>query len=391
MPLSLQRPQTRVGYKVGFVLDDSLDRPDGVQQYVCTVGEWLRRRGHDVHYLVSTSTRTDLPNVHSLGKNMSVRFNGNRMRMPLPAPYGPLHDLLLREHFDVLHVQMPYSPFLAGRIISLASAETAVVGTFHIVPDSPLVAFASKMLAAWCRPTLQRFDTVLSVSAAAQSFARSAFGLKSDVVPNAVDINLFIGSKPFEHDPDVRQVLFLGRLVQRKGCRVLLEAAAALAKDPSAPPFHLTICGKGPLTEELERYVHTQGMKDRVTFTGFVSEKDKPRWYATSDVTVFPSSGGESFGIVLVEAMSNGSAAVLAGDNAGYRCVLEACPGEVLFDPRDPHALAARLKTLLLSEAERRHIAEWQQHHARQFDVARVGMRLEAAYASALRRRRTLR
>jgi len=379
------------GYTVGFVLDDSLDSADGVQQYVLTVGEWLRARGHDVHYLVSSSTRTDVANVHSLGKNMAVRFNGNRMRMPLPAPYDPIHELLRKEHFDVLHVQVPYSPLLAGRVISLASAETAVVGTFHILPDSRLVAFANRMLALWCRRTLRRFDAMLSVSAAAQQFVRTTYGIKSDVVPNAVDIKKFVGAEPFAQGAGVRQILFLGRLVPRKGCQVLVDAAAILKQDAAVPPFHLTICGKGPLTEQLERSVHTQGLEQHVTFTGFVTEQDKRRWYATADVTVFPSSGGESFGIVLVEAMANGNAAVLAGDNAGYRCVLEPCPGDVLFDPNDACALAARLKTLLLSEPERLHIAEWQKHYAEQFDVARIGMRLEATYASALRRQRTLR
>jgi phosphatidylinositol alpha-mannosyltransferase len=373
------------------VLDDSLDRPDGVQQYVLTVGEWLRQRGHDVHYLVSTSNRPDLLNVHSLGKNVSVRFNGNRMRMPLPAPYGPIQELLKAEQFDVVHVQMPYSPWLAGRIINLLPAATAVIGTFHIVPDSRLVAWASRMLAAWSRPTLRRFDAVLSVSSAAQQFAREAFRVQSDIVPNAVDTKLFMGAVPFERQKDVRQILFLGRLVPRKGCRVLLEAAALLKGDAEVPPFHVTICGKGPLTEDLERFVHTQNMHEEVTFTGFVTETEKCRWYATSDITVFPSSGGESFGIVLVEAMSNGNAAVLAGDNAGYRYVLEQCPGDVLFDPKNASALAARLKALLLKPEERRHIAEWQKHHAQQFDVRRIGMRLEATYASALRRRRHLR
>lgn len=383
--------QLSTGYKIGFVLDDSLDRPDGVQQYVLTVGSWLRARGHDVHYLVSTSARTDVPNVHNLGKNMSVRFNGNRMRMPLPAPYGPIQDVLRQERFDVLHVQMPYSPLLAGRIISLASAGTAVVGTFHIVPDSAWVAWASRMLATWSRVTLKRFDTILSVSSAAQKFARDAFHVQSDVVPNAVDTRQFMGAQPFERPSETREILFLGRLVPRKGCQLLLEAASILQQDAAVPPFHVTICGKGPLTEQLERLVHLKGMRDLVTFTGFVSEEDKPRWYASADITVFPSSGGESFGIVLVEAMANGNAAVLAGDNAGYRFVLEQCPGDVLFDPKDAAALATRIKKLLLQPTERRHIAEWQQHHAQQFDVHRVGMRLEAAYASALRRRRHLR
>src|SRR5579875_4032120 len=99
--------------KIGMVLDDTLDTPDGVQQYVLQVGRWLSAQGHDVHYLVGATTRTDIPNIHSLSRNKQVRFNGNRMSMPLPASRKKLKQFLRTEQFDVLHVQVPYSPFMA--------------------------------------------------------------------------------------------------------------------------------------------------------------------------------------------------------------------------------------------------------------------------------------
>src|SRR4051812_41321546 len=102
--------------KIGFVLDDSLDKPDGVQQYVLSMGEWLRSQGHDIHYLVSTTTRSDLSNVHNLGRFVTVRFNGNAMGTPLPASGRKIKRLLRDEQFDVLHVQLPYSPFLAHKV-----------------------------------------------------------------------------------------------------------------------------------------------------------------------------------------------------------------------------------------------------------------------------------
>ncbi|HTH72515.1 MAG TPA: glycosyltransferase family 4 protein, partial [Candidatus Pristimantibacillus sp.] len=103
--------------KIGLVLDDSLDKVDGVQQYVLIVGRWLTAQGHDVHYLVGETKRTDLPGMHSLARNVKVRFNKNRMAIPLPANLRAIRALLKREQFDVLHVQVPYSPALAGRII----------------------------------------------------------------------------------------------------------------------------------------------------------------------------------------------------------------------------------------------------------------------------------
>ena len=103
--------------KIGFVLDDTLDTADGVQQYVLLVGGWLKRQGHDVHYLVGHSTRKDVDNIHSLARNVRVSFNKNRLSVPLPASTRAIKNLLKAEKFDVLHIQMPFSPFLAGKII----------------------------------------------------------------------------------------------------------------------------------------------------------------------------------------------------------------------------------------------------------------------------------
>src|ERR1700712_493953 len=96
--------------KVGFVIDDTLDKPDGVQQYVLTVGRWLAQNGHQVHYLCGETKRGDIPNVHSLTKNAHVRFNGNQLSVPKPANAAKIRQLLDTQQFDVLHIQMPYSP-----------------------------------------------------------------------------------------------------------------------------------------------------------------------------------------------------------------------------------------------------------------------------------------
>src|SRR4051812_3995826 len=114
------------GLKIGLVLDTSLDPTDGVQQYVISVGEWLRGRGHDVHYLVGQTARHDLPNVHSLARNIGVVFNGNRTTIPLPTSRRKLRRFLDRQRFDVLHVQTPHSPFMSQRLILVADKRTAI-------------------------------------------------------------------------------------------------------------------------------------------------------------------------------------------------------------------------------------------------------------------------
>lgn len=374
--------------KIGLVLDDSLDKPDGVQQYVLGIGAWLSSQGHEVHYLVGQTVRQDVPHVHSLSRNLKVSFNGNRLSIPLPASRRRLKALLDREQYDVLHIQTPYSPWLAHRLILAAGPRTALFGTFHIVAYSKFVHLATRGLAWWTRRSSRRFDTMFSVSTAAQAYAQATYGLPSTVLSNVVDYQRFHGAPPNKSRQAGLQILFLGRLVPRKGCQVLLAAIAELVVTrPALPAFTVMICGTGPLAASLKDYARTSGIADFVEFVGFVSEADKPSYYASADIAVFPSSGGESFGIVLIEAMANGHSAVLAGDNSGYRSVMCDHP-ELLFDPKDVHGLAAKLETYLTDAPTRQAAAAWGEHYSRQFDTAVVGTQLVAAYTLALQKRR---
>ena len=374
--------------KVGLVFDDSLDKPDGVQQFVLMLGEWLAHEGHDVHYLVGQTVRTDLPQLHSLSKNVKVRFNQNRMAIPLPAAKGPIRALLAREQFDVLHVQVPYSPALAARIIAAAGTQTAVVGTFHIAPHSRLVSIANHLLGTVLKRTLRRFDAMTATSAPAQDFARKTFRIPSQIVPLPVRLDQFYEAEPLPSLVTGTNIVFLGRLVERKGCQYLLRAIALLKKRQQLPAdTHVYICGKGPLESQLKQYAHAQQLDGVVTFVGFISEADKPRYLAGADIAVYPSTGGESFGIVLLEAMAAGRGAVLGGNNPGYASVLAPHP-ESLFDPHNTASLATRLHTLLTNDARRAVYRAWQRDYVQQFDVPEVGKQFVNIYEQALHKRR---
>lgn len=374
--------------KIGFVLDDSLDTPDGVQQYVLTVGKWLSAQGHDVHYLVGQTHRTDIPNIASLSKNVKVRFNKNRMSMPLPVSRKAMEQLLRREDFDILHVQLPYSPFLAGKIIQAAPDATAVVGTFHIAPHSKIVHMANHALRLMIFRSIKRFDAIMSVSPVAQAFAARTFHIDSQVVPNTVDLAPFIRATPLPEYRNDLTVLFLGRLVERKGCQHLLTAINRIQEQKLVEkPYKVVICGFGPLEDKLRAYVRQHKLERIVEFTGFVEEADKPRYMASSDIAVFPSTGGESFGIVLLEAMAASRGAVLAGDNPGYASVMHEHP-EALFKPHDEEHLANALAHLLNDQAKRAAAREWQLRDVQRYDVPVVGAQILEHYQAALHKRR---
>jgi phosphatidylinositol alpha-mannosyltransferase len=374
--------------KIGLVLDSGLDKPDGVQQYVLAIGEWLQSQGHDVHYLVGETERLDIEDLHSLSRSVKVRFNGNDGSIPLFARKSTLRAFLVAHKFDVLHIQVPHHPFLAQHIILAADSRTAVVGTFHVAPYNRLVTIGNRVLGVWLRPSLRRFDRIVSVSSAAADFAKQTFKITTEVLPNVVDYRRFHAAKPLpEYNDDTLTILFLGRLVPRKGCQLLLEAAAQLHKRPDLPKFRVLICGKGPLEAKLRRFAEHHGLDDVVNFVGFVNEVDKPRYYASADIAVFPSKGGESFGIVLLEAMASGQTVVLAGDNPGYRSVMMPQP-ELLFDATSAGALAEKLAYYMNNRSSAQQMRNWGAEYVKGFDVNVVGTKLLDIYYQTLRKRR---
>lgn len=371
--------------KIGFVLDDTLDKPDGVQQYVLTLGTWFSSQGHEVHYLTGQSKRTDVPNVTSLSKNIGVRFNGNRLSIPLPASKEKIASLLRREQFDVLHVQMPHSPLLAARVVRKAAPNTAIVGTFHIAPFSKLETVATRALGLWLKPNLSNFDTVISVSKTAHDFAKKTFHIDSQIVPNLVDISLFQSKSKPTATP---QITFLGRLVPRKGCEHLLRAIAILQNTNPELDYQVNICGDGEDRGRLEQLSRELKIDAVVKFNGRVSETEKADILATSQIAVFPSTGGESFGIVLIEAMASGAKVVLAGDNPGYKDVLGSVP-EAIINPLQHEAFAERLKECLTDQKLVERLHEQQQAIIKQYDVSVVGPQVFACYQDAIAKRKS--
>jgi len=374
--------------KIGIVGDDTLDKTDGVENYILTVGAWFTQQGHEVHYLVGETYRTDLPHLHSLSKNVKVRFNGNRLSIPLPANKKRIRELLAKEKFDVLYVQMPYSPALAARIVRAAGPRTAVVGAFHILPDNKLADWGTRLLRLVLSRNLRRFDKFLSVSTAAQKFSKDAFRIESVVIPNASPLKPFFAAKQFPQFKDTLTVLYHGRLVERKGCGHFLQAVASLVERDLWPAgAQVLISSDGPLRAKLEQFVHDRRLADIVTFLGYTSEADKPRYMASADIVVYPSTGGESFGIVLLEAMAASRGAVLAGNNPGYASVMYP-RSESLFNPLDHQAFADMLLDNLTDKRLRRAARDWQMQYVKQYDVAVVGKQLIKLFDQALHKRR---
>lgn len=370
--------------KIGFVLDDGLDSVDGVQQYVLTLGNWLDANGHEVHYIVGQTKRDDIANMHSLARNIHVRFNNNRLAIPLISSKKKINTLLDTEKFDVLHIQMPYSPHFVGRIIRHTSPTVAVIGTFHILPYGGFQALGARLLSVLNTSTIKRFNSIVSVSPAAQHFAQSTMNIKSTVVPNAVNISKFTEGKKIEkYNDDVDTIVFLGRLVERKGCLELLAAINILVQSGKFKNRRLVLCGTGPLKSRVSSYIATHNLGLYVECVGKITESEKPNYLASADVAIFPSKSGESFGIVLVEAIASGAGVVVGGDNPGYKYVLSN-RREVLINPRNIHAFAEQIDNLLTEKDRTLELGKLQRSEIAQFDIEQVGTRIVAIYGSSI-------
>ncbi|MEP7765642.1 glycosyltransferase family 4 protein [Sanguibacter sp. 25GB23B1] len=375
--------------RIGLVIDDSLDRPDGVQQHVLTLGAWLTSQGHEVHYLTSTTRRSDLEGVHSLARNLRLRFNGNRLGIPLPAPASGIDALLRATPFDVLHVNMPYSPLLAGRVVSRARPGTVVVGTFHILPWTFLTHWGTRLLGLVQRRQLRRFARVVAVSRPAADFAAEALRVDPVVIGNPVDVSRFSRARDAERagrvgapEPDAPvRIVFLGRLVERKGAAELVRAVVRM-RELTTRPVHVVLGGTGPLKESLEELVREGGLDGTVELIGYVTEEDKAALLAGADVVALPSTGGESFGISVVEALAASRGVVLAGDNPGYRTVMDGLEDQ-LVDATDVGAFAALLARFVDDADARAAASERQVAAAARFDVEVIGTAVLDVYRAA--------
>jgi phosphatidyl-myo-inositol alpha-mannosyltransferase len=369
--------------KIGFVYDDTLDGFDGVAQYVKTLGSWLTYKGHEVRYLVGETKAKDWNGgkIFSLSKNMKVSFNGNQARIPLPAGGKYIKEILASEKFDVLHVQIPYSPFMAQKVIQNAGPGTAIVGTFHVVPANFIALYGSKFLSLIQRKSLKKFNEVFSVSTAAADFAKNSFGINSEIIPNVIEYSRYSKTDQITHFKKPYKILFFGRLVKRKGCRELVLAFANLIKING--DYELVIAGDGPERKKLEALVKEFKIQDKVKFIGFITEKDKPQLLAGADIACFPSLYGESFGIVLLEAMAAGSGIVLGGNNVGYSTVLGDQP-KMLVDPINTDEFAKRLNDLMVDKEKANKLHAWQQEEVKRYDVNNVGIKLLERYNSAI-------
>ncbi|MDQ1628795.1 MAG: phosphatidyl-myo-inositol alpha-mannosyltransferase [Actinomycetota bacterium] len=360
--------------RIGIVCPYSWDVPGGVQFHVRDLSEVLSARGHEVSVLAPADDDTPLPAyVVPAGRAVPVPYNGSVARVN----FGPLSAARVRRWlreggFDVLHIHEPATPSLS--LLACWAATGPIVATFHTANLR-----SRAMLAAYpiLEPALEKIGARIAVSEDARRTLVEHVGGDAVLIPNGVFVDRFAAAEP---QPAWRgsggTVGFIGRLDEpRKGLPTLVAAMTGVVA--ARPGVQLLVAGRGDADEALQDA--PAEVRDAVTFLGAVSESDKTRLLATVDVYVAPNLGGESFGIILVEAMAAG-APVLASDLEAFKRVLDGGRVGTMFATGNVAALTDSLCALLDDEprraAHRAAAADW----VRRYDWETVVNDLLAVY-----------
>ncbi len=367
--------------KIGLVCPYIYPENGGVAQHVRHLYENLRLRGHDVRIITASHgpQRASEGDILRIGVGFSVPLNGSMGTLTFSPRYiSQVQDLLARERFDVLHLHEPFVPFLS--LFLLRESRSVNIATFHAYAGfSPSYELGSRVMKAHAA----RLHGRIAVSAAARHFIDRFFPGDYKVIPNGVDIPRFEGAVPVSRWQDgTPNVLFVGRHEPRKGLIDLLKAHRILRR--TGHEERLLVVGSGPQEREARRYVATRGLK-AVEFLGRVSDAEKAQLFRTADIYCSPATGGESFGIVLLEAMAAG-APIVASDIHGYKGVVRRGREGLLVPPHEPKELATAIARLLDDPALRAEMGAAGRLRAEEFSWPRVTAKVEDYYGFVIRR-----
>lgn len=332
--------------RIGMVCPYSFDVPGGVQAHVVELAQVLIERGHKVSVLAPAADDTPLPDfVVSAGKAVAIPYNGSVARLSFgPTAYTRIRRWIAENDFDVLHIHEPNAPSLS--MLALKIAEGPIVATFHTSTTKSLVLSTFQGV---LRPYHEKISGRIAVSELARRWQVEALGGDAVEIPNGVDVPAFAHAPLLEGYPrQGKSVLFLGRFDEpRKGMEVLLGALPALVR--KHPDLEVLIVGRGD-EDRLRREAGENA--GHLRFLGQVSDAEKASAMRSADVYVAPNLGGESFGIVLVEAMAAGTA-VVASDLDAFRRVLRDGTAGMLVPVGDSDRLADAISTMLTDDEVR--------------------------------------
>jgi len=376
--------------RIALVSPYDFPYPGGVTQHIHYLDKHFRELGHQVKIIAPCAGEDPekLPDnvVVTTTRVISIPFSGSKARIPYsPMVNWRVRKALHEEDFDIVHAHEPMT--LPVPVMALTHSRSINVGTFHAYRDRHLIYRYGKRV---FQPFFDKLDAKIAVSEAAKDTVARYFGGEYVIIPNGIDADRF-GSeyvRPLEQHAEGRPtILFVGRLEPRKGFRYLLQAFPYVKQE--FPQARLIVVGAYRRKEmagflHYSRENHLTGIK----FVGRVSDEELPRYYRTCDVFCAPSTGFESFGIVLLEAMAAGKPTV-ATNIPGYRDLLDDGKEGFLAEPKDERALAEALIRILKDPLMQRSMGESGRAKAQQYSWPQVTLRVLEVYEGLLDKKRS--
>jgi phosphatidylinositol alpha-mannosyltransferase len=362
--------------RIGIVCPYSWDFPGGVQNHVRDLAEFLISNGHYVEVLAPATESEDLPDyVVSAGRAISIPYNGAVARILFGVvANNRVRSWIHEGNFDLMHLHEPAIPSLS--LLACWAGEGAMVGTFHAAAkyQKAIVAIGPIL-----EPVIEKLSARIAVSESARLTLTAHLETDAIVIPNGIYADKYRDGSS-RADWQGNTIGFLGRFEEdRKGLPVLLDALPIISR--FIPDIRVLIAGPGDSEEVLEK-VDPQ-LRDRVEFLGKISEEDKADFLASVSLYIAPNTGGESFGIILAEAMAGG-ATVVASNIPAFADVLGDGQYGALFESENSENLAKVIIDLLRDDAKRKELAAAGAIHAQRFDWGQVGEEIFEVYELAM-------
>lgn len=357
--------------KIGLVIDDRISRPGGVQEYVLGLYDFLKNKGHQSIIFTSgryTKKKKQGRRIISFGKTFDLP-GGTQKGISLTLGQGEkIKRVLEREKPEILHIQGMPGPL---GLNFLQHSSSVNIMTFHVAHEGLLVDLLAKTLTPLWKEMEKNLHGKIAISAVAAAYAQKFCPGPYKIIPIGVDLQRFRpGVTRISRFKDKKtNILFVGRLDKRKGIEYLLKAFRRLSQ--FQPNIRLIIVGDGSEKQKARDYVREEELKN-VVFTGSVTRRDLPAYYATGDIFCSPATHGESFGVVLLEAMAVGLP-VVAFDNPGYRNLFPGFARGFLVPNKSVSALTQALLILATTPNLRRELGQKNRCYAKGFSWSRVG------------------
>ncbi len=368
--------------KIGIVCPYNMALGGAVQEISKEMYDELSARGHEV-VILSPRPKQGEPNLPNyrviyIDKANDLTLMGTTAQVSFCTDRSSLKQIFDTEKFDIIHMHEPWVPLMNSQI--LRQATCPVAATFHAkLPDGFVGGVIKTIGQLYTKPLLGHISEFVAVSEPAAEHINSVLGRAVRVVPNAINLKAYTAPKTFKPlNTDKKTLLFIGRLEKRKGVAHLLRAFKVLHS--LHPDTKLLIGGKGPERVKLEQQVLDEDIKG-VEFLGFLEDNYKKELLQRADLFVAPAIYGESFGVILIEALASGQV-VVAGDNPGYRSVMKGFGEVSLVDPKDYARHAALLEKLLYDKALREQYRAWAKDYVKQYDYSVVTDQYEKIFTS---------